>query len=111
MSSSEEVARKLDALWQSYLPTMRSRLAAIQVAIESLEAGHLDGETRQKAGYEAHKLAGSLGTFGLASSSRMSSEIEHILSEPATESEAAELKKLFECIKRDVESRQILSGL
>jgi len=106
MSTSEDVARKLEELWQRYLPTMQLRLASIQEAVESLGAGNLDGEVKRKAAQEAHKLAGSLGTFGLASTSAMAREIEHLLSETdSTESIARELKKLFDSVKRDIENR------
>lgn len=106
MTSSEEIAKKLDALWQMYLPTMVSRLATIQTAIESLETGRLDRELKRNAAEEAHRLAGSLGTFGLAASSGMSSQIEHLLSQPdSMQSMTGELRKLFDSIKRDIEGR------
>jgi HPt (histidine-containing phosphotransfer) domain-containing protein len=106
MSSSDEVAKKLDALWQRYLPTMVLRLAAIQRAIETLEAGHFDRELTRTAALEAHKLAGSLGTFGLASSSGKSSQIEHLLSQPdSVQTMAPELRKLLDSIQHDIETR------
>jgi len=106
MSTSEDVTRKLEELWQRYLPTMQLRLASIQAGIESLEAGHLDSEAKRRASEDAHKLAGSLGTFGLAPSSAMAREIEHLFSESdSTESMARELRKLFDSIKRDIEGR------
>jgi HPt (histidine-containing phosphotransfer) domain-containing protein len=106
MSSSDEVAKKIDALWQTYLPTMVVRMAAIQLAIESLEAGHFDRELTRNAALEAHKLAGSLGTFGLASSSGMSSRIENLLSLPeSVQGMVVELRRLFDSVSRDIESR------
>lgn len=106
MSSSEEVARKLDELWQRFLPAILLRVATIQTAIESLAAGHLDGELKANAAQEAHRLAGSLGTFGLARSSGMSSKIESLLSKSdSIQSMAAELTKLLDSIKREIESR------
>lgn len=106
MSSSEDIAKKLDALWQTYLPAMMSRLAVVDLAIENLEAGCLNGELKLKAAHEAHKLAGSLGTFGLTASSAMSSRIEHLLSQPdPMHSTAAELRTLFDSIKRDIDSK------
>ena len=106
MSSSEEVAKKLDELWRRFLPTILSRVATIQLAIEGLEAGHLDGELKANAAQEAHRLAGSLGTFGLAHSSGMSSKIERLLSKPdSIQSMAAELTRLLDSIKREIESR------
>lgn len=86
---------------------MFSRLTTIHAAVESLEAGDIDEELRRKAAHEAHKLAGSLGTFGLTSSSAISSRIESLLSEPASGSRgtAADLRKLFESLKRDIENK------
>ncbi len=104
MNSSEEVARKLDALWQTYLPTMLSRLASIRAAVESMEAGRVDEELTAKGAHDAHKLAGSLGTFGLASTSAMSAKIENLLSEPVFAAQnTAELRRLLESITRDIE--------
>ena len=107
MSSSDEIAKKLDALWQTYLPTMVLRLATIQMAIETLEAGHLDRELTRTAALEAHKLAGSLGTFGLPSSSGMSSQIEHFLAQPESVQGrvVVELRRLFDSVRRDIETR------
>lgn len=106
MSSSEEVARKLDALWRTYLPTIRSRLETIGQALENLEEGRLDDELRLKAANDAHKLAGSLGTFGLASSSASSSRIETLLMEGTSrKSLVADLRSLFESINRDISNR------
>lgn len=106
MSSSDEVTQKLDAIWERYLPTMVLRMAAIRMAIETLEAGHLDRDLTRIASLEAHKLAGSLGTFGLASSSGMSSQIEHFLSQPdLVQTMAPELRKLLDSIQHDIETR------
>ncbi len=106
MTSSEEVARKLDALWRTHLPAIRSRLETIGQAIKSLEAGQIGDELRLKAAHDAHKLAGSLGTFGLASSSANSAKIESLLTEaPSTQSLIADLRNIFESVKRDISNR------
>lgn len=86
---------------------MFSRLATLETAVESLETGQLDDELRLKAAHEAHKLAGSLGTFGLASTSAMSSKIETFLVDSASvASNTAELKSLIELIKTAISSRK-----
>jgi len=106
MSSSDEIAGKIDSLWQTFLPTMLSRLSAIEAAIDSIEKGQPDEDARGKAAQEAHKLAGSLGTFGLASSSVASSQIENLLYQSGlTPASTAELRNLFQSLKRDIESR------
>jgi len=106
VTSSEEIARKLDALWRTHLPAIRSRLETIGQALDYLEAGRLEDELRFKAAHDAHKLAGSLGTFGLASSSANSSKIESLLTEePPTQSLIADLRNLFESVSRDISNR------
>ena len=85
---------------------MFSRLATIETAVESLATGQLDDELRLKAAHEAHKLAGSLGTFGLASTSAMSAKIETLLDSASVATNAAELKSLIGSIKTAISSRK-----
>ena len=47
-------------------------------AIAKLNIGTLDNETRQQAQSQAHKLVGSLGTFGVAKGSEIARKIEHL---------------------------------
>jgi DNA-binding response OmpR family regulator len=47
-------------------------------AIASLKIGTLDGELRQEAQAQAHKLVGSLGTLGLPKGSEVARKIEHL---------------------------------
>ena len=107
MSSFDDVARKLDALWQTFLPTMHSRLAVLHSAIESLQAKRLDEDLRRKAAHEAHKLAGSLGTFGLSPASDHALRIEHLLSSsgPIHDRDCAELSERFAKIREAIQGR------
>jgi HPt (histidine-containing phosphotransfer) domain-containing protein len=85
---------------------MRLRLQTIGEALDSLEAGRLEEELRLKAAHDAHKLAGSLGTFGLAASSASSSRIEILLTEgTSTEGLIADLRSLVESIDRDISNK------
>jgi HPt (histidine-containing phosphotransfer) domain-containing protein len=52
-------------LWAKYLPEIERRVAVLDTAAASLAAGTLTSEERESAHADAHKLAGSLGTFGL----------------------------------------------
>ena len=85
---------------------MFSRLATIEAAVESLATGQLDDELRLKAAHEAHKLAGSLGTFGLASTSAMSAKIEILLDSASMANHTAEHKSLIGLIKTAISSRK-----
>jgi len=61
---------------------MLERVGLIERAVGALTAGELDGESRARARYAAHTLAGSVGTFGFASASRAASALELVLTDP-----------------------------
>lgn len=52
------------------------RVALLEHAAQALLAGELDEPLRQQAIQVAHKLAGSLGTFGFPHGSTVAREIE-----------------------------------
>lgn len=56
-----------------------ARLAVLEQATHALKEGKLDEQLRSRAEQEAHKLTGSLGSFGFAERSRFAQEIEQIL--------------------------------
>ena len=74
-------------LWEQFKDLILERLAAVEAAAAALESGTLDeeGDVRQRAELEAHRLAGSLGSVGFPEGSRIAMEIETLLREgPAT---------------------------
>ena len=52
-------------LWEQARPAALERVDAIDDALAALMAGEITDDDRDRARREAHKLAGSLGTFGL----------------------------------------------
>ena len=80
VKSIEEKAKiAITQLWTRYRPAILDRLSVVEAAAVELLKGSIDGELRRKAEGEAHKLAGSLGTFGFADASRDAREIEVLL--------------------------------
>jgi HPt (histidine-containing phosphotransfer) domain-containing protein len=77
-SGQTQIADALKLLWQKFLPQMRERIAVLEDANCALEAGSLSEEQRAAAGAAAHKLAGVLGTFGLAEGTNLAREAEDI---------------------------------
>jgi DNA-binding response OmpR family regulator len=89
---------------------IRAKLAAnfaekveiFERAIDNLKTGTLEGELRQEAQAQAHKLVGSLGTLGLSEGSELAREIERLLreekiSEPGT---AQQIEMSFKLLKQ-----------
>lgn len=80
--SAEDIAianRVLDRLRDSYIKRVAVQVAVLEQAHKALLAGNLDEELQQAAKYGAHKLAGSMATFGYPEGSKLGWEIEHLL--------------------------------
>ena len=75
----EKIRAAVAALWEKFSENLFGRLALLEQASRALREGCLSAELRQEAAMEAHKLAGSLGTFGLAEGSKLAAEMELIL--------------------------------
>jgi HPt (histidine-containing phosphotransfer) domain-containing protein len=70
------ISEALNQLWVKFLPQMEERLAAMEAANRELAATSLSEEKRLAAASAAHKLAGVLGTFGLADGTALAREAE-----------------------------------
>ncbi|MHC5742836.1 MAG: response regulator [Nostoc sp.] len=57
------------------------QVAVLEQAKTALLAGNLNEDLQQRALREAHKLAGSMGSFGYPEGSRLARKIEHLLLE------------------------------
>lgn len=55
----------LQTVWIESEATVAERIALVDAAVEHLLAGQLDEDERHSACQAAHRLAGSLGLFGL----------------------------------------------
>lgn len=65
-------------VWERAKPNVLEQLAQIQKATQALLSQGLDQASRKTAEGVAHKLAGSLGTFGLLKGSELAKKIETI---------------------------------
>ena len=82
LTNSEEFRAEIARIWVESENVMHARLDAIDAAGAALLSGSLDAERRAAATHGAHKLAGSLGTFGLPEGSELASELEVMLRAP-----------------------------
>lgn len=97
----ENTNKILDRLRDSYQERMRAQVAILLQAKKALLAGNLDQELKQQAQHEAHKLAGSMATFGYPQGSELGRKIEHLLIDnlilpPAAVSEFCQLVTALE---------------
>ncbi|AKG20085.1 response regulator [Calothrix sp. 336/3] len=86
-----------------------SRITVLNLAADALRKGLLDVELRQKAEQEAHKLAGSLGSFGFPKGSLLANEIEDIFQNLKSTSQAKcfYLDKLLIKLQRELEKTPV----
>lgn len=90
-------------VWERFKDNISDRVAVLEEAQTALLAGELGEELRQKAGREAHKLAGSLGTFGLAEGSRLAREMELLLQTMPTPDQVPSLSQLVVLLRQALE--------
>ncbi len=96
-------------VWSRYKDTILGRVAVLDEAAIALSAGSLDGELRRKAAAEAHKLAGSVGTFGFNWGTRLAREAEHLLQNgaPLGQTQAPRLSELATSLRLELEQTPI----
>lgn len=74
--SPPELAEALALLWVRFLPDIRNRANLLSAATSDCATTVRTAEQREAARAAAHKLAGTLGTFGLAHGSELARELE-----------------------------------
>jgi diguanylate cyclase (GGDEF)-like protein len=81
-------SKPLEAIAARFQASIQQRLAVVEAAVRSLQAGDLPPQQRAIAQDEAHRLAGGLGTFGYDEGSTHARQIEQLLGDrplPAAE--------------------------
>lgn len=81
----DEIKVGLAALWARSRPNTIRRAQAVADAVEQLASGETAGGHAEVL---AHKLAGSLGTFGLNEASALAKSIERELQQPSPSPDA-----------------------
>ena len=92
-------------VWERFREPVLKRVDVVEQAALSLLEGGLDAEARRNAEREAHKLAGSVGTFGYGEASRLSREAEQLLAGPGElgQADALRLADLAVAIRRELQ--------
>ena len=105
-SDRGSVAEALKQLWEQHRDEIFRRIDTIEEAIAALMEDDLDDDLRERAMNDAHKLAGSLGTFGYGEGTRQARDIERILEgeAPAPE-EAVRLSELIVGLRHSIEDQ------
>ncbi len=106
--SSQQTLAAIAGVWERFKGRISEQINVLEQAAIALSANTLDRELRESAHREAHTLAGSLGTFGFATGSKLAKEIENLLkSDRIIEStEAITLNNLVIALRQETEQKQ-----
>ena len=102
---SQQVRAALAQIWERSKGTILNRVVVLEQATLALLEGALSGALQEQAEREAHKLAGSLGTFGFAQGSRLAREMEYLLQAvaPLGQAETLRLSELVLALRQELE--------
>lgn len=105
--AATQLGTALEAVWTKSRPQLMQRIATLQEAAHSLAEGALAAGLRRAAEADAHRLTGSLGTFGSPEGSDLARQIEQLLggTAPLTASDGRRLMRLSESLRTEVEAR------
>jgi diguanylate cyclase (GGDEF)-like protein len=103
-ATADALADAVRKAWERFRGPVTARVDAIEQAAVAVLEGGLGEEERRHAEREAHKLAGSVGTFGFAQGSRIAREVEGLLggSAPLGQAEALRLTDLAVALRREL---------
>ncbi|QIR35740.1 response regulator [Tolypothrix sp. PCC 7910] len=94
------INRVLERLSNSF----SNQVAVLAEAKTALLTGNLHQELQQQAKHEAHKLAGSMGSFGYPQGSQLARQLEHLLSSDRTftDDEITQFCQLVQALQQEL---------
>lgn len=102
----------IHAVWTRHRDEVLARVEVVEEAVAGVLAGSLDEKLRTHAVREAHKLAGSLGTFGFARASELARDIESVLqADGSLRSEGPRLAELILSLRQQLEKEGPSDGM
>ncbi|PSM50508.1 two-component system response regulator CreB [Chroococcidiopsis sp. CCALA 051] len=96
-------------IWHKFKPRIAEQIGVLEQASAAVSANNaLSPELLESARKEAHTLAGSLGTFGLAQESKLAKEIEQMLKgdRALLLSEATNFCRLVLALRQEIEQKE-----
>src|SRR5690242_12127276 len=105
LTIEQQIAKDLADLWKDYKGVVLAQVDVLERASRAAANGELPDELREEAQREAHKLAGSVGSFGFTQGSALASEIEKLLKADGEidGSRARQLAKSVDALRRELD--------
>jgi len=103
-ASRAQLEQKIRAIWNENRGLTDERVRTLEEAAQALREGHLSAELRTQAESQAHKIAGSAGSFGFDEISKVARELELMLMDQETRLSAdvivAKVQQLRDLVSR-----------
>jgi DNA-binding response OmpR family regulator len=105
------VIESVNNIWQRNKESFTSQLALFEQVVAALMTDTLNEQIQHAAKLEAHKMAGSLGSFGFNEGSRLAREIEELLETEAIGQQSTQLQQLVSLLQQELEKTPTLSAV
>ncbi len=104
-SPKQDLQGALSQIWEKFKDKIFARVDILEQAATDLLEGTLSDDRRRQAEREAHKLAGSVGTFGFIRGSRLAREMEQMLEagKPLGSNEALQLSEMVVALRAELD--------
>lgn len=103
------VIESVNNIWQRNKESFTCQLALFEQVVAALLTDTLSEQIQQAAKLEAHKMAGSLGSFGFNEGSRLARDIEELLESEAIGQQATQLQQLVSLLQQELEKPPTLT--
>lgn len=103
LTAENATVKDLAQIWSQFRDLAFERLAVLEIIAASAK-GQLNNELQESARSSAHKLAGSLGSFGFPEGSRIAKQIEILLdNKPIERTELEQINRLTTSLKAELQ--------
>jgi DNA-binding response OmpR family regulator len=101
----------IDKVLQRFRGVFNQQVAVLERAKTALLSGNLETELQQAAKNEAHKLAGSLASFGYPEGSKLGRSAEHLLikNSPLTSEEITQFSEVVTALQQELAKPPVMS--
>jgi HPt (histidine-containing phosphotransfer) domain-containing protein len=101
------LAAGLQAIFENNQDDFQRRISTLEQAVAAIRDGTLDERLRAGAERDAHKLVGSLGTFGMPRGSQLARmlELRFASSHEPVAAEDAHLEKVFDVLRGELDDK------
>ena len=109
-TSEAKLMAAVAKIWQTFKESLPEKIDVFRQVSVMLATRTLNQQLCENAKIEAHRLVGSLGSFGCAEGSKIAREIEQLLQTPtqATPQDAHKLKDLIDSLQQAIATKSTL---